>query len=173
MLDKFDASKAWQELLSSKEMRPNVLMAVPTIYVKLIEEYENTFGKSSTQASFVKETCKQKMRVFISGSAALPIPIIEKFEAITGHRTLERYGMTEIGMALTNPLHGERRPGFVGGPFETVKLMVADLQSRSDFKTLAVGDAKKMDIKVAKGEKVIGDLLVKGPSVFRGKSYIK
>lgn len=94
MLGKFDAGKTWQELLSSKEMRPNVLMAVPTIYVKLIEEYERTFAKSSTQASFVKETCKQKMRVFISGSAALPIPTIEKFENISGHRALERYGMT-------------------------------------------------------------------------------
>lgn len=74
---------------------------------------------------------------------------------------------SEIGMALTNPLHGERRPGFVGGPFETVKLMVADLRSRTEYDVIAVGDAKHMDVKVPKGEKVIGDLLVKGPSVFR------
>lgn len=94
MLGKFDAGKTWQELLSSKEMRPNVLMAVPTVYVKLIEEYEKTFAKSETQISFVKETCKQNMRVFISGSAALPVPVIEKFERISGHRALERYGMT-------------------------------------------------------------------------------
>lgn len=167
MLGKFDAGKTWQEILSSKEMRPNVLMAVPTIYVKLIEEFEKTFAKSEAQVAFVKETCKQKMRVFISGSAALPVPVIEKFETISGHRALERYGMTEIGMALTNPLHGERKPGFVGGPFESVKLMVAEMRSRTDYDVIAVGDAKKMDVKVAKGEKVIGDLLVKGPSVFR------
>ena len=47
----------------------------------------------------------------ISGSAALPVPVMEKWEEITGHRLLERYGMTEIGMALTNPLKGERKPG--------------------------------------------------------------
>lgn len=52
-------------------------------------------------------------RVMISGSAALPVPVIEKFEDISGHRLLERYGMTEIGMALTNPLHGERKPGII------------------------------------------------------------
>ena len=47
----------------------------------------------------------------VSGSAALPVPILNEWEKITGHRLLERYGMTEIGMALTNPLHGERVPG--------------------------------------------------------------
>jgi malonyl-CoA/methylmalonyl-CoA synthetase len=47
----------------------------------------------------------------LSGSAALPIPVLEKFEKISGHRLLERYGMTEIGMALTNPFRGERKPG--------------------------------------------------------------
>ncbi|ODM95935.1 Acyl-CoA synthetase family member 3, mitochondrial [Orchesella cincta] len=167
MLEKFDAVKAWQELLSSKEMRPNVLMAVPTVYVKLIEEYEKSFAKSSTQVSFVRETLKQKMRLILSGSAALPVPVLEKFKVISGHTCLERYGMTEIGMALTNPLHGERKPGFVGGPFETVQLMVADMRTRSDYTVIAVGDAKKMDVKVSKGEKVIGDLLVKGPSVFK------
>ena len=47
----------------------------------------------------------------LSGSASLPVPVLEKFEIITGHRLLERYGMTEIGMALTNPLRGVRKPG--------------------------------------------------------------
>jgi malonyl-CoA/methylmalonyl-CoA synthetase len=47
----------------------------------------------------------------VSGSAALPQPVMDKWEVITSHRLLERYGMTEIGMALTNPLHGERIPG--------------------------------------------------------------
>lgn len=47
----------------------------------------------------------------ICGSASLPVPVLERWEQITGHRLLERYGMTEIGMALTNPLHGERKPG--------------------------------------------------------------
>jgi acyl-CoA synthetase (AMP-forming)/AMP-acid ligase II len=50
-------------------------------------------------------------RLMVSGSAALPQPIMEKWEAITGHTLLERYGMTEVGMALTNPLIGDRLPG--------------------------------------------------------------
>lgn len=47
----------------------------------------------------------------VSGSAALPMPVLEKWKSITGHTLLERYGMTEIGMALSNPLHGVRVPG--------------------------------------------------------------
>ena len=47
----------------------------------------------------------------VSGSAALPEPIMTRWEEITGHRLLERYGMTELGMALTNPLKGPRIPG--------------------------------------------------------------
>lgn len=75
--------------------------------------------------------------------------------------------MTEIGMALTNPLHGERKPGFVGKPFETVKLRVVDMTSRDNYKLLAESDSHGTRILVDKGEKVIGDLLVKGPSVFK------
>lgn len=47
----------------------------------------------------------------VSGSAALPTPVLERWQAITGHILLERYGMTEIGMALSNPLKGARKPG--------------------------------------------------------------
>lgn len=50
-------------------------------------------------------------RLMVSGSAALPVPVLEKWKSITGHTLLERYGMTEIGMALSNPLHGVRVPG--------------------------------------------------------------
>jgi len=131
MLEKFDAARAWKELLSSSDMRPNFLMGVPTVYIKLIEEFDKTFAKNPEKSAFIKETLKNKMRcdlifllnlgcklndrfdyrVILSGSAALPVPVLEKFEKISGHRLLERYGMTEIGMALTNPLHGERKPG--------------------------------------------------------------
>lgn len=47
----------------------------------------------------------------MSGSAPLPTPILQRWENITGHRLLERYGMSETGMILSNPLHGERQPG--------------------------------------------------------------
>lgn len=100
MLEKFDPGKVWKELLSLDGLRPNVLMGVPTVYVKLIEEYEKSFGKSGRQQSFVKEICSQRMRLFLSGSASLPVPVINKFEEITGHRILERYGMT--GLIQTN-----------------------------------------------------------------------
>ena len=47
----------------------------------------------------------------VSGSAALPEPLMTRWEELTGHRLLERYGMTETGMVLTNPLNGTRLPG--------------------------------------------------------------
>ena len=50
-------------------------------------------------------------RLMVSGSAALPIPVLQRWEQISGHTLLERYGMTEIGMALSNPLLGPRKPG--------------------------------------------------------------
>ena len=52
-------------------------------------------------------------RLMVSGSAALPQPVMERWKDITGHTLLERYGMTETGMVLTNPLHGTRTPGML------------------------------------------------------------
>jgi malonyl-CoA/methylmalonyl-CoA synthetase len=57
----------------------------------------------------------------VSGSAALPVSTLERWEEITGQRLLERYGMTEIGMGLSNPLHGERVAGSVGSPLPSVQ----------------------------------------------------
>jgi malonyl-CoA/methylmalonyl-CoA synthetase len=75
--------------------------------------------------------------------------VLEEWRAITGHTLLERYGMTEIGMALSNPLDGERRPGFVGTPLPGVEVRVVDEAGRD----------------VPAG--VPGELLVRGPGVFR------
>ena len=60
----------------------------------------------------------------MSGSAPLPEPIFHKWHSITGHHLLERYGMTEIGMALSNPLKGERRPGIIGYQHKTFCKMI-------------------------------------------------
>lgn len=158
MLQKFDADEAWQALLSNHQSRPTLLTAVPTVFVKLIEEYEKTFAKDSDKVSFVFKTCQEKMRIFLSGSASLPVPILEKFEGLSGHRILERYGMTETGLILCNPLEGQRKPGFVGTPLETVEMMIADLSGELHEKKQTVG---------VEGQKIIGDLLVKGPSVFK------
>jgi len=75
--------------------------------------------------------------------------MLERWREITGHTLLERYGMTEIGMALSNPLHGERRPGFVGNPLPGVEVRVVDEAARP------VSDGTP------------GELEVRGPSVFR------
>jgi malonyl-CoA/methylmalonyl-CoA synthetase len=61
---------------------------------------------------------------------ALPEPLFYSWEEFTGHRLLERYGMTEIGMALSNPLHGNRRPGFVGFPLPNVQARIVDDELR-------------------------------------------
>jgi malonyl-CoA/methylmalonyl-CoA synthetase len=62
----------------------------------------------------------------VSGSAALPVPLLERWRGATGHVLLERYGMTEIGMALSNPLAGERRAGSVGQPLPGVGVRLVD-----------------------------------------------
>ena len=62
----------------------------------------------------------------VSGSAALPVTVLDRWREITGHTLLERYGMTEIGMALSNPYRGERVPGSVGTPLPGVETRLVD-----------------------------------------------
>ena len=76
----------------------------------------------------------QIFRLMVSGSAALPISVMEKWEKISGHRLLERYGMTEIGMAISNPYNGERRAGHIGQPLPGVLVKLADEQG-NEIKT--------------------------------------
>ena len=85
----------------------------------------------------------------VSGSAALPVSTLNRWKEISGHTLLERYGMTEIGMALSNPLEGERVPGSVGTPLPGVEVQLVDEQ----------GEA------VASGTP--GEIEVRGPSVFK------
>jgi malonyl-CoA/methylmalonyl-CoA synthetase len=68
----------------------------------------------------------REMRLMVSGSAALPVQTLERWREISGHTLLERYGMTEMGMALSNPLQGERRPGSVGMPLPGVEVRLTD-----------------------------------------------
>ena len=76
--------------------------------------------------SNLTEKLSKNIRLMVSGSAALPQPIFDEWKNLTGHTLLERYGMTEIGMALTNPLKGLRKPGFVGHPFPSVEARIVD-----------------------------------------------
>ncbi|CAG2067553.1 unnamed protein product, partial [Timema podura] len=112
MLPKFEASRVWSQLLAINmpaNERVNMFMAVPTIYAKLIDEYEKIFTKNARMQEYVKSVCAKNIRLMVSGSAPLPSPVFDRWADISGHRLLERYGMTETGMVLSNPLKGERR----------------------------------------------------------------
>ncbi|MBI4510976.1 MAG: AMP-binding protein [Deltaproteobacteria bacterium] len=118
-LPRFDAEETWNRFLAHPY---TLFMAVPTIYVKLIAAWDLA---SSARQRALSDACRG-MRLMVSGSAALPVPVLEKWKEISGHVLLERYGMTEIGMALSNPLHGERRPGTVGVPLPSMEIRCVD-----------------------------------------------
>lgn len=100
----------------------NVFMAVPTIYFKLISHFESLDSKSQERT----RTTLSKFRLMVSGSAALPVSIMEKWKGISHHTLLERYGMTEIGMAISNPYLGERKAGYIGQPLPGVDVRLVD-----------------------------------------------
>jgi malonyl-CoA/methylmalonyl-CoA synthetase len=123
MLTKFNAEEVWNKFM---EGELTLFMAVPTIYVKLINYWENAQPQKQERMSAV---CR-KIRLMVSGSAALPISVLEKWQQISGHFLLERYGMTEIGMALSNPLQGERLAGYVGKPLPQVQVRLVEENNR-------------------------------------------
>ncbi|XP_047219995.1 malonate--CoA ligase ACSF3, mitochondrial [Girardinichthys multiradiatus] len=163
MLSEFHPQKVWEMLLSFKAPVVNVFMAVPTIYSKLIQYYDQHFTQPHVK-DFVKAVCKEKIRLMVSGSAALPLPTLQRWEEITGHMLLERYGMTEIGMALSNPLKGPRIPGAVGLPLPDVKVRI--VMNNSTNATIAEGNHKETQVRPGLEGKE-GELLVRGPSVFK------
>ena len=115
------------------------MMGVPTFYTRLLDD-----------ARFTRETTAN-MRLFISGSAPLLAETHVDFEERTGHRILERYGMTETNMNTSNPYEGERRAGTVGLPLPDVELKITDPKTGA---TLPDGE--------------IGSIEVRGPNVFKG-----
>ena len=117
-LPRFDAQQVWNLLCSGKI---NLFMAVPTIYYKLISYYEDASVAEQERMS----KCLATFRLMVSGSAALPVSTLEHWKRISGHILLERYGMTEIGMALSNPYDAERRPGSVGLPLPGVEVRLS------------------------------------------------
>lgn len=123
-----------------------LFMAVPTIYHKMIQKLE---GMAPDERAAVVQGFAG-MRLMVSGSAALPASVHEKWTELTGQRLLERYGMTEIGMALSNPYAGERRPGSVGQPLPGVQVRLR-------------GEA---DVSGASGC-ASGEIQVRGPGVFK------
>lgn len=140
-LPKFDAAEVWDKFL---EKKLTLFMAVPTIYFKLIAFWESATKERRQQMS----ASGKHFRLMVSGSAALPVSVLEKWQSITGQILLERYGMTEIGMGLSNAYRGVREPGHVGLPLPGVQLRLVDEQ----------------DQPVEKGTP--GEIHIKGPSVF-------
>ena len=119
ILPQFEPEPAWERLASGEI---TVFSAVPTIYHRLIASWDAAPRALQQRRS----DGARQVRLMMSGSAALPRATLDRWQAITGHTLLERYGMTEIGMALSNPLHGERRPGFVGSPLPGVDVRLVD-----------------------------------------------
>jgi malonyl-CoA/methylmalonyl-CoA synthetase len=119
VLHPFDPGATWDRLGSGEV---TVFTAVPTIYRRLVQAWEAAPGDVQRRWS---EGCRT-VRLMMSGSAALPLPTLARWRELTGHTLLERYGMTEIGMGLSNPLHGERRPGFVGTPLPDVRARIVN-----------------------------------------------
>ncbi len=116
-----------------------VFMGVPTMYRRLVSidsPHEPSLGN---------------MRLFVSGSAPLAPEVFHAFRARFGHTVLERYGMTEAGMVLSNPLDGDRRPGSVGSPLPGVSVRIVDPETNAD---------------VSSGE--TGELLIRSGSVCKG-----
>jgi malonyl-CoA/methylmalonyl-CoA synthetase len=129
---KFDAAAVYDALLGGSF---TMFFGVPTMYTRLLQEAKT------------REERPSHLRLYVAGSAALSPQAFELF----GERILERYGMTETGMNLTNPYDGERRAGTVGGPFPGQEARVVDVESR---------------VPLSAGE--VGEIEVRGPHVFEG-----
>jgi malonyl-CoA/methylmalonyl-CoA synthetase len=136
LLERFEHRRAATEFL---DFRPTLFFGVPTIYTRLLEN-----------APEIARTIGRSMRLFVSGSAPLPPRVLEDFRALFGHTILERYGMTETLMNISNPYAGERRQGSIGFPLPGVSVRLLD-------------DAGAA---VAPGE--TGEVWLKGPNVFAG-----
>jgi malonyl-CoA/methylmalonyl-CoA synthetase len=136
LLERFEHQSAVAQFL---DFRPTLFFGVPTIYVRLL----NTPGDQAQEiGSF--------MRLFVSGSAPLPAQVLEEFKRRFGHVILERYGMTETLMNISNPYAAERRAGTVGLPLPGVSVRLLDPQGEP----------------APNGE--TGEIFLRGPNVFAG-----
>ena len=142
ILPGFDAAEVWKRF---KRGGPTLFMAVPTIYAKLIAVWKSAPPRMRPKMS----ASLAKMRLMVSGSAALPKDIFREWEEISGQALLERYGMTEVGMALSNPVRGKRIAGSVGTPLPGVEVRLLG----EDGKPTNPGTP--------------GEIHVRGPGVFK------
>ena len=133
---RFDAEAVYDALLAGET---TMFFGVPTMYTRLLREARS------------RDERPEPLRLYVAGSAPLSPGAFAEFEELFGERILERYGMTETGMNLTNPYEGERRPGTVGGPFPGQEARVIDVKSREIL-----------------GPDEVGEIEVRGPHVFDG-----
>src|SRR6185436_1899465 len=134
---RFEASAVAAELRGGEA---TLFFGVPTMYVRLVDELRRSGDSAGLK----------RMRLFCSGSAPHAPETFAAFRELTGHAILERYGMTETGMNLSNPYAGPRLPGTVGMPLPGVSTRIVDREDRD----LPPGAE--------------GDLLVAGSNVFAG-----
>lgn len=141
MLRAFEATRVWEELAQC-----NVFMGVPTMHKKLFDAFDAASAAERERWA----AAARGLRLVTSGSAALPVSVGERWRALTGVYPLERFGMTEIGVGLANPLGGERRPGSCGQvlPGMNVRIVGGDGQDVRD------------------GES--GEIWIQGPTLFEG-----
>ncbi|KAG8643411.1 probable CoA ligase CCL8 isoform X2 [Manihot esculenta] len=150
-MPKFSVRGIWQRLRESYPINGKkaddaitVFTGVPTMYTRLIQGYEAMDSELQAASAFAA----RQLRLMMCGSSALPLPVMEQWENITGHRLLERYGMTEFVMAISNPLRGVRKAGTVGKPFPGVQVKIVEDETEND----PTG---------------VGELCVKSPSLFK------
>ncbi|PQQ11032.1 malonate--CoA ligase [Prunus yedoensis var. nudiflora] len=124
-MPKFSVRGIWQRWRESYPINGTkaadditVFTGVPTMYTRLIQAHEAMDPELKAASAYAA----RQLRLMMCGSSALPQPVMHKWESITGHRLLERYGMTEFVMAISNPLRGERKAGTVGKPFPGVEV---------------------------------------------------
>ncbi|CAN6456541.1 unnamed protein product [Victoria cruziana] len=151
-MPKFSVRGIWQRFRESYPKDGNkaddaitVFTGVPTIYTRLLQGY----GAMDSDLQLASASAARQLRLMMCGSSALPYPVMQQWENITGHRLLERYGMTEFVMAISNPLKGVRKGGTIGKPLPRVQVKII-AEDGSDSGT---ADA--------------GELCVKSPSLFK------
>jgi malonyl-CoA/methylmalonyl-CoA synthetase len=135
LLERFDHRTAAAEF---QNFQPTLFFGVPTIYVRLLDLHDE-----------VARDIGSRMRLFVSGSAPLPAQVFERFREKFGHAILERYGMTETFMTLSNPYDGERRPGTVGFPLPGVSTRIENGELLVRSATVFAGYWRKPDATAA------------------------
>jgi malonyl-CoA/methylmalonyl-CoA synthetase len=161
----FNANAVWHRLAepflprSKPKGRITFFTAVPTIYSRLLESHRSLPG--DLQEATRKAISPGNMRLNISGSAALPTPIKKAWTALSGGNVLlERYGMTEVGMALSCGLDwADRVDGSVGWPLPSIEVRLVDTETNE---VIRFGQELDKD-----GKERCGEIQVRGPTVFK------